>query len=597
MYVTHNLLMDLAGPAVVPKVDMVQRDQYVRKLRLELISDGAPWSVPEQAHALICYQKEDGTGGEYDTLPDGRRAYATEGNILTVEIAPQVLTHACLVRMAVDLLLGDAKLSTFLILLQVQKAIPLGLPSGDYFKLEGFLAAPKTGEMGQLLRISGVSEGGQVTGVEGYALSEALEEAKQSGLFNGKSAYELAVDNGFEGTEEEWLESLKGKGFTPALGNIAQINITGQLTTDYNVIVDFNSSRLMRVRDPIEDADAVNKRYVDAVVENLGSSPYPAYWENALNQAQTRVTDLQDIKGRASVSFLWFSDMLLATGEETGIGSVAREIMQRCGIPFAVFGGNAIDGNTTTESTWRTAVANGSRALSPIPSEALLRAQGTHDGTRGADGYISLGSNKVYGAMYRNQEDGHHVFGPEGTYFYTDHAPSGLRFVVLNCCCHQSGQTEFGFGNVQLNWLAEHALALPGAGWHLVFVCHIPPDDTRIRDGAALLDLLTAYENGGAYHVTSGTEGDGDYVSVSGNFAGSYAGEIIGFFCGSTGTDSIGSAANGFRVLTIRPAVCRDAGVAGTSVEYAMDVVTMEPGARMMYLTRLGAGSNRSFDY
>lgn len=27
---------------------------------------------------------------------------------------------------------------------------------------------------------------------------------------NGKSAYELAVENGFSGTQEEWLESLKG---------------------------------------------------------------------------------------------------------------------------------------------------------------------------------------------------------------------------------------------------------------------------------------------------------------------------------------------------------------------------------------------------
>lgn len=26
---------------------------------------------------------------------------------------------------------------------------------------------------------------------------------------NGKSAYEIAVDKGFKGTEEEWLESLK----------------------------------------------------------------------------------------------------------------------------------------------------------------------------------------------------------------------------------------------------------------------------------------------------------------------------------------------------------------------------------------------------
>lgn len=28
---------------------------------------------------------------------------------------------------------------------------------------------------------------------------------------SGKSAYDIAVDNGFEGSEEDWLESLKGK--------------------------------------------------------------------------------------------------------------------------------------------------------------------------------------------------------------------------------------------------------------------------------------------------------------------------------------------------------------------------------------------------
>lgn len=35
----------------------------------------------------------------------------------------------------------------------------------------------------------------------------------------GKSAYEVAVMNGFEGTEEEWLESLQGEdGYTPQKG-------------------------------------------------------------------------------------------------------------------------------------------------------------------------------------------------------------------------------------------------------------------------------------------------------------------------------------------------------------------------------------------
>lgn len=36
---------------------------------------------------------------------------------------------------------------------------------------------------------------------------------------DGKSAYEIALDNGFEGTEQEWLESLHGKnGYTPQKG-------------------------------------------------------------------------------------------------------------------------------------------------------------------------------------------------------------------------------------------------------------------------------------------------------------------------------------------------------------------------------------------
>lgn len=46
-----------------------------------------------------------------------------------------------------------------------------------------------------------------------YLLSKTYTNnaISETGL-KGKSAYEIAVDNGFEGSEEEWLESLKGGG-------------------------------------------------------------------------------------------------------------------------------------------------------------------------------------------------------------------------------------------------------------------------------------------------------------------------------------------------------------------------------------------------
>lgn len=34
-------------------------------------------------------------------------------------------------------------------------------------------------------------------------------DKKVAGTLTGKSAYQVAVDNGFVGTEQEWLESLK----------------------------------------------------------------------------------------------------------------------------------------------------------------------------------------------------------------------------------------------------------------------------------------------------------------------------------------------------------------------------------------------------
>ena len=47
------------------------------------------------------------------------------------------------------------------------------------------------------------------------ALASAKKFTKESiegaGALHGKSAYEIAVDNGFIGTEEEWLESLQGE--------------------------------------------------------------------------------------------------------------------------------------------------------------------------------------------------------------------------------------------------------------------------------------------------------------------------------------------------------------------------------------------------
>ncbi len=49
-------------------------------------------------------------------------------------------------------------------------------------------------------------------GALAYTLSKQYvdESLKGSGALKGKSAYECAVEAGFQGTEQEWLDSLQG---------------------------------------------------------------------------------------------------------------------------------------------------------------------------------------------------------------------------------------------------------------------------------------------------------------------------------------------------------------------------------------------------
>ena len=71
---------------------------------------------------------------------------------------------------------------------------------------------------------------------------------------NGKSAYEIAKEHNFTGSEEEWLESLKGKdGITPDMTNyLAKDN-----TTEYNPTADYNPCTKKYVDDLIGDINTI----------------------------------------------------------------------------------------------------------------------------------------------------------------------------------------------------------------------------------------------------------------------------------------------------------------------------------------------------
>ena len=137
MIITHKLTMDLGRFEKTPLIDAVQDDRYSRNVELTLLERGSAWTVPAEARVVIAYRKADNVGGQYDTLPDGTTAWSAAENVLTLALAPQVLTAAGMVSLSVQLVLDEQTISTFRLLIHVHRNVAAGLyRSEDYVNLQ-----------------------------------------------------------------------------------------------------------------------------------------------------------------------------------------------------------------------------------------------------------------------------------------------------------------------------------------------------------------------------------------------------------------------------------------------------------------------------
>ena len=77
---------------------------------------------------------------------------------------------------------------------------------------------------------------GETTITLGWEGINGTTETAQFVVSDGKSAYQVALDNGFVGTEEEWLESLKMD--VTELESVVQQEVVNQLGTQIEDIVE-----------------------------------------------------------------------------------------------------------------------------------------------------------------------------------------------------------------------------------------------------------------------------------------------------------------------------------------------------------------------
>jgi hypothetical protein len=123
MIVTHKITIDLARRGVKPVIDAVQNDTGTRNVELSLFANGVPWEIPADTSFLVKYERQDGTGGSYDTLPDGNKAYFTLGNMVTFVLVSPALSKPGQIDVQLQMDVGDGVLSTFSFLINAEKEV------------------------------------------------------------------------------------------------------------------------------------------------------------------------------------------------------------------------------------------------------------------------------------------------------------------------------------------------------------------------------------------------------------------------------------------------------------------------------------------
>ena len=138
MQVTKAINIDLIEKSVNPLIYAKQNDCQTRFIAASLFANGHPFSVPDGVVAVFRAGKPDGTACFYDSNETGTPAITIEGNLVTVELAEQVLTVPGNVQAEINFYTaGGEKLTSFSFAIQVEKSVLTDqeIVSSDYYNV------------------------------------------------------------------------------------------------------------------------------------------------------------------------------------------------------------------------------------------------------------------------------------------------------------------------------------------------------------------------------------------------------------------------------------------------------------------------------
>ena len=401
----------------------------------------------------------------------------------------------------------------------------------------------------------------------------------------GKSAYELAVENGFEGTPQEWLDSLKGSAGNSVVSVIK--TATNGLVDTYTITFSDGSTTTFDVTNGADGGIGPQGPQGDPGVTGpqgpegpqgipgqdgiAAEESVPPYWRTYLDAKIAEINAKAESYGSSADSFIFITDQHLEDSTDYS-AQIINYICKNTSIKKVIFGGDTladgVEGNMLL------------REYKELFNDDLMvmGMRGNHDPIGNTT------ENSFYDIMIRPLIDKANV--TDELYYTYDNQAQKIRYIITDSVASKSNYLT---SDKQIAWMKEQILELD-EDWTTIIFHHgiwegTSSETTTLQksiDGQRIIDAI-----------------DSIYDEAKCTIAGIYSGHTHrdyyelsskGYALVSTATDS--SNYDYSKADTTNPTRTD-----GTTNEQTFDIVFVNPTTSKFETIRIGAGTDRTLAY
>ena len=346
----------------------------------------------------------------------------------------------------------------------------------------------------------------------------------------------------------------------------------------------------------------------------------PTYWDEHLREKINLIHKHQITAGKTGASVALITDMHWCENEKHS-GAIMEKVLFECGIPYFFNAGDLVSGaGIASPEQLISEVVEYREQFKNIEHKCLM-VEGNHDSAHSTfepplyyvENMTEETFHEYYFRPYTVYPD--RVFSEEISYYYADDKVHKVRYIVLNSqnvpnddkteegYAKYNRMRNFGFLQKQVNWFANVALAVPDSSWNVVVCSHSTYFGAKGEDNFynydLMINIINAFKKHTAYAGKTEHTNPLFNAEIRVDFTGK-GGNFVAWLGGHRHSDHINTLDGVTFVDTTTDASYENykkLGKRGKIEEHAFDVFTIDTKAHKVFVTRIGGGKDREFEY